>query len=213
MILEGFAKERSMPEINILKRNYNFFHEGEFEETVINGVDWEEICMLRLRNPNVSVKNFFDTLNFHLDEMAPFEKVTPKQYGLMLRPWITNDILKKCDEKNKLLKMMKNESDPVSLTALRQQYKNLRNSITNEKRANKKVFFAEKFIENKNNSSKIWKEIKSLVNLKSNKSSSIKILDENENITNDSQKIANIFNDHYASLGLNVQQKNSNTRR
>ena len=143
MILEGFAKERIMPEINIFKRNYKFFHGAEFEETVINGVDWEEICMLRLRNPNVSVKNFFDTLNFHLDEMAPFEKVTPKQYGLMLRPWITNDILKKCDEKNKLLKMIKNESDPDFLTALRQQYKNLRNAITNEKRANKKAYFAE----------------------------------------------------------------------
>ena len=98
LILEGFAKERSMPEINIFKRNYKFFHEAEFEETVINGIDWEEVCMLRLRNPNVSVKNFFDTLNYHLDEMAPFEKVTQKQYSLMLKPWITNDILKKCDE-------------------------------------------------------------------------------------------------------------------
>ena len=99
LILEWFAKERSIPEINILKRNYKFFHEAEFEETVINGLDWDEICMLRLRIPNVSVKNFFDTLNFHLDEMAPLEKVTPKQYRLMLKPWITSDILKKCDEK------------------------------------------------------------------------------------------------------------------
>ena len=47
---------------------------------VIKGIDWDEICMLRLRNPNVSVKNFFDTLHFHLDEMASpgksdFEKI------------------------------------------------------------------------------------------------------------------------------------------
>ena len=62
-------------------------------------------------------------------------------------------------------------------------------------------------MEHKNNSSKVWKEIKSLVNLKTNKTSSIKILDENQNITGDSQKISNIFNDHYATLGLNVQQK------
>ena len=34
------------------------------------------------------------------------------------------------------------------------------------------------------------------------------MLDENQNITSDSQKIANIFNNHYATLGLNVQQKN-----
>ena len=71
--------------------------------------------------------------------MAPFEKVTPKQYGLLLRPWITNDILKKCDEKNKLLKLIKDESNPDFLAALRLEYKNLRNSITNEKRANKRL--------------------------------------------------------------------------
>ena len=62
-------------------------------------------------------------------------------------------------------------------------------------------------MEIKNNSSKVWKEIKSLVNLKAKNTSSIKILDEDQNITGDSQKISNIFNDHYATLGLNVQQK------
>ena len=54
---------------------------------------------------------------------------------------------------------------------------------------------------------KLSKKIRSLVNLKANKSSTIKILDENNNITSDSQKIANIFNEHYATLGTKVQQK------
>ena len=80
----------------------------------------------------------------------------------------------------------------------------LRDLITNEKRENKRVHFAEKFLENKDNSSKIWKEIRSLVNLKPSKSSTIKILDENEKITSNSGKIANIFN---ATLGSKVQQK------
>ena len=125
----------------------------------------------------------------------------------MLKPWITHDILKKCDEKNKLLKQIKDESDPLLLTTLRQQYKNIRNSITNEKRTNKKAYFAKRFMEIKNNSSKVWKEIKSLVNLKAKNTSSIKILDEDQYITGDSQKISNIFNDHFATLGLKVQQK------
>ena len=55
--------------------------------------------------------------------------------------------------------------------------------------------------------SRIWKEIRSLVNVKPDKTSSIKILDENQNIISDSQKIANIFNDHYSTLGAKVQQK------
>ena len=95
LILEGFARERSLPEFSMFKRNYKDFHEAEFEETVINGINWEEICKFRFRNPDVSVKNFFDTLNFHLDEMAPFEKVTLKQYKIMLKPWITPALLKK----------------------------------------------------------------------------------------------------------------------
>ena len=97
------------------------------------------------------------------------------------------------DEKNKILKLIKDESDPVELATLRLRYKYLRNSITNEKRSNKKEYFAQKFLENKNNSSKIWKEIKSLVNLKSNKTSSIKILDENQTISSDSQKNCKYF--------------------
>ena len=55
----------------MFKRNYKDFHEAEFEEMVIKEIDWNEICMLRLRNPNVSVKNFFDTLNSHLDDGPP----------------------------------------------------------------------------------------------------------------------------------------------
>ena len=101
----------------------------------------------------------------------------------------------------------KSETDPTVLAGLRQQYKSLRNSITYDKQANKKAHFAEKFMENKDNSSKIWNEIKSLVNLKASKSSTIKILDKNDKITSDSETIANIFNEHYSTLGSNVQQK------
>ena len=106
-----------------------------------------------------------------------------------------------------MLKQIKSESDPIVLACLRQQYKTLRNSITYDKQANKKAHFAERFIENKDNSTKIWKDIRSLVNLKASKSSSIKILDENDKITSDSEKIANIFNEHYVTLGSKLQQK------
>ena len=64
LFLEGFSKERSLPEVNMFKRNYKNFNEAEFEETVINGIDWDEICMFRLRNPNVSVKTFLIQLIF-----------------------------------------------------------------------------------------------------------------------------------------------------
>ncbi len=40
----------------------------------------------------------------------------------MLKPWITKDILKKCDERNNLLKMIKDESDPEKIVTLRKEY-------------------------------------------------------------------------------------------
>ena len=95
LILEGFFKERNLPEINLFKRNYSNFTDREFEETVINGVNWDEVCNLDLKDPSISVKNFYDTIHFHLDEMAPLKKVTVKEYRLMTKPWITKDILKK----------------------------------------------------------------------------------------------------------------------
>ena len=207
MILEGFTKERILPDINLVKRDYSNFHAEEFEETVIEGVDWNEICMLRLKNPDVSLKDFHDTIQFHLDEMAPLKKVKLKQYRLMLKPWLNSDIIKKCEEKNKLLKKIKEETNPATIMALRKQYKDIRNDITRDKRSSKKSYFAQKFSENRDNSSKIWKEIRSLVNIKSSKSSSIKILDDNQNLISDSHEISNIFNNHYATLGAKVQQK------
>ena len=165
IVIEGFAKERSLPETNMYKRDYTNYSDMEFEETVINGINWNEICMLRLNDPSVSVKNFFETIHFHLDEMAPFKKVTLKQYRLMLKPWITKDILKKCDERNKLLKLLKQESDPDKIVSLRKEYKTLRNKITDEKRNSKKAHYTEKFSQIKDNSSKVWKEIRTLINI------------------------------------------------
>ena len=41
---------------------------------VINALNWDEICMLHSNDASASFKSFYDTLNFHLDEMAPYKK-------------------------------------------------------------------------------------------------------------------------------------------
>ena len=52
----------------------------------------------------------------------------------MLKPWITKDILRKCNERDSLLKDFKNEIDQVKIECLRKDYKLLRCKITQEKR-------------------------------------------------------------------------------
>ena len=112
IILEGYIKERSLPETVMFKKDFKQFNEREFEEMVVNGVNWDEICMIRIGDSNASFKSFHDTVNYHIDEMVPTKQVTLKQFRLMLKPWITSDILKKCDERDNLLKELKDETDP-----------------------------------------------------------------------------------------------------
>ena len=70
-----------------------------------------------------------------------------------------------------------------------------------------KAYFTSYSEKNKNVSSDIWNGIRSLVNLKSAKSSNIKLLDQNKNLISDPKKISNIFNDHFASIGSKIEQK------
>ena len=207
VILEGFIKEHSVWEINMYKRDFSDFNGREFEEVVINGINWEEICMLPFNDANVSFKLFYDSINFHLNEMAPYKKVTQNEFRLMLKPWITKDILRSCDERDSLLNDIRLESNPVKIESLHVEYKLSRNKITQAKRNSKKSHYASYFENNKMKSSDIWKGIRSLVNIKPSKTSNIKLMDENENLISDPWKIANIFNDHFATIGSNVQQK------
>ena len=189
------------------KGDFSDFNEREVEEVVVNGINWEEICMLPSNDANVSFKSFYHSINFHLDEMAPYKKVTQKEFRLMLKPWITKDILRSCDERDSLLNDIRLESDPVKIESLHVEYKLLRHKITQAKRNSKKSHYVSYFENNKMKSSDIWRGIRSLVNIKPSKTSNIKLMDENENLISDPRKIANIFNDHFATIGSNGQQK------
>ena len=97
LILESFIKERSLPKINLFKRDLRNFNEREFEETVLK-LNWQNICNLQSNDPYLSCNNYFNSITYLLDEFAPFRKVTRKEYKLMLKPWISKEILQKCKE-------------------------------------------------------------------------------------------------------------------
>ena len=90
------------------------------------------------RTPIVPSKKFYDTLNFHLDEHAPYWKVTKKELELLQKPWITQEILFKCKHRDMFLKSIAKETDEIVLMNLRSEYKKLRNEITSDKRKSKK---------------------------------------------------------------------------
>ena len=48
LIIKNFSKERNLPKTNLFKRDFSKFCDREFEETVINGVNWNDVCKFHL---------------------------------------------------------------------------------------------------------------------------------------------------------------------
>ena len=124
-----------------------------------------------------------------------------------MKPWISPDILQKCKHRDDLLKSTTKETNQAAIDKLRSEYKKIRNEITSDKRESKKLYFDSYFKKNKHKTSKIWKGIRLLVNSKASKSSHIKLLDDQNNLISDPKKIANIFNDHFSTIGSKVDSK------
>ena len=170
-------------------------------------MNWENICNVQSNDPNLSCNNYFNSITYLLDEFAPFRKVTRKEYKLMLKPWISKEILRKCKERDSILKSISNERDAAKQIILRNDYKKLRNEITNDKRESKKSYYSSYFAKNKHKSSEIWKGINSLVNIKSSKISIIKLLDDNNNLVSDPRKISHKFNHYFSKIGRDIKRK------
>ena len=149
LVIEGFVKKRKQPVINLYKRDFKNFNEREFNSEVISSLNWDEICQFHLNDPNLSCQKFYDAINLHLDEYAPYRKVTKKEIQLLQKPWITNEILSKCKHRDSLLKTITKETDKQKLTSLHSEYKKLRNEITSDKRKSKKEHFHAFFEKNK----------------------------------------------------------------
>ena len=206
LILEGFVFERSLPETNIFKRDFKNFNEREFIENLHN-MDWNNICNLNSNDPNLSCTIFFNAVTFLLDEAAPFKKVTKNEYRLMLKPWISKEILHKCKQRDVIFKQTANESDVVIINSLRTEYKRLRNEVTANKRSSKKAYYTAYFERNKQKSTDIWKGIRSLVNIKASKVSSLKLLTSNNNLISDPKVVSNIFINYFSSIGQSIDSR------
>ena len=110
-----------------------------------------------------------EKINLLMDKYMPLRKVSNKEYKRRFKPWITDLILSKIHKRNKELSKMAKCKDAETKSTLRQSVKTLKNEITSLTRKNKKDYYNEYFITNKNNLLKIWKGIKEIINIKTKK--------------------------------------------
>ena len=212
-ILEGFFKELIAKKQNFYSRNFKNFNEREFIE-ILNITDWNSIISTELNDPNISLKNFYDHINFILDELAPYKKLNKREIKLKTKPWITNAIISKMHERDKLLRKFCNLKDKNSVHAknIFNQYKIIRNELTNLKRQSKSNYYKEYFEVHKNKSSMLWKGIRSLVNISNSSKKDIKLLNNKGNNVSDPKVIAELFNDYFINIGPNIDNTISNAK-
>ena len=206
VLLEGFYKELVPRKLNLYERNFKNFNEREFGESLKN-MDWETILSLNNNDPNLSIEQLYKSINYLLDESAPYKQNSKKEYKLKSKPWINTKILSKIYERDKLLHKVCKEKESIKRENLHNQYKVLRNSITKMKRDSKVKYYKNYFEHNKAKSSSIWRGIRSLVKISSKSRKDIKIIDEKGNYISDPLKIANLYNSYFVNIGPSIDNK------
>ena len=101
----------------------------------------------------------------------PLKKMTNKEIKQQQKPWITKEILRTMNERDKIHKKWVGEKDIVTKTSLHTDYKNIRNSIRKDILTNKKKYFENFFSKNALNIKNTWKGIKSIIHISNNKKS------------------------------------------
>ena len=175
--------------------------------------DSSNILKLEQNDPNVSM-NSIHYINNLLDICAPYKNLSKKEIKLKSKPWISTKIQSLMKKRDKLLtKFLKHKKKDSQLAAkIYNEYKLIRKNITRMKRDSKMEYYKKFFDSTKNKMSTIWEGIRSIVNINNTSKKDIKILDKNGKKITDLQKIVNLFNNHYANVGPNIDKKNSRNR-
>ena len=208
VILEGFFKEVLPKKINTYERNFKHFNEREFERA-LKICDWDSILSLHQNDPDLSMNNLCNNTIYLLDEFDPYRKLTKKEFKLKSKPWISNEILTKIHERDKLLYKYSNAKDLNRKINLLKDYKILRYAITRMKGDAKSKYYKEYFEMHKDKTASIWIGIRSLVKLKSSSKKDISIIDDKGVIISDQEKICNQFNNFFVNIGLNIDKNNT----
>ena len=122
---------------NIYNRNKKHFNNDAFLVDYKN-INWDEIIDVNKNDVNFSMESLITNINGLLDVHMPLRKITQKEFKQKYKPWITNAILGKIRDKNKVLKKYLNCKSVNRKAELYDNFKQLKNDITHETRFSKK---------------------------------------------------------------------------
>ena len=142
---------------DIYRRNYKALNNDKIKKD-FNKIDWA--TLLSGNNIDVAYNNFLEKVENFISKHLPLEKVSKRKLKQQKRkPWISNDLLKEINYKNKLHKKSQTESDLNRRNDLINEVKVLQNSLRKKIQLEKDNYYQKFFKENKNNLMQIWKKI------------------------------------------------------
>ena len=90
-------------------------------------------------------------INELVDKHMPLIKVSQKEFKKIYKTWLTNELLSKITNKNKLFKKFIKCKNEDRKTQLHEEYKVIKNEITFLTRQSKQTYYEEYFIKHKKN--------------------------------------------------------------
>jgi len=174
-------------------RNFKSFDIEIFKEC-LRQAPWDQFYSCNDANKAWELwkNNFIDALNRH----APIKKKRIKKNSV---PWINKEIKRLMHCRDYFKKLHKRTSDPEHWT----EYKNFRNKVTAQIRLSKANYYKEKIQDSKGNPRKTWQFINEILSQNKKNSSVLSLKIDDHEIT-DSETIANIFNQHFSTVGSNL---------
>ena len=176
----------------ITKEKINAFQEE------LSKYNWSNV--LNQDDPDIAYNYFSSVLSTLYDKYFPLKRV--KSAKRKLNPWMTSGLLKSVCYKNKLYRKFLKRPSQINELA----YKTFRNKLNFLIRKVKSDYYEKKFIACKNDITRTWKVINSILNKKQRDKIGGR-MNCNGKMSDDSHTIANSFNDYFVNVGPNLDNK------
>ena len=194
------------PKVSKFKRDTKNFDRENFFLDLLS-IDWKEVIEIEKRDPNHSFMQYFTTINKLIDQYMPLVEMTQKEIKLQSKPWITQDILKMTNEREKLYKLYIKTKNTTLKDEFHVKYKELRNKVRDSTRKSQKEYLQNYFAKNITNIKNTWKGIKSVINISASNKSQPSSLLVNSKLISEPKLVAETFNEYFSTIAEKLQNK------
>ena len=158
-------------------------------------------------DPNKAFIDFNSSFNTFIDKHIKKRKLTPSEVKQKYKPWISKDILKMINKRNRLHSLYIKTTDNDLKQRIHIRYKAIRNGVVSAIRLSKKDHFQNFFSSHSNNLRKTWRGIKSIININKKGQGNPKSLVVDEELITDPLEVANEFNTYFSNVAKKLLWK------